>query len=457
MRGSASILTQKSLVIVFTYAPAGLGHLRVTDALYAGLPEGSAPLLLGSRATAIKVIHRIVSVHYLFRRLFEWGQSGSFQHLFTTVYKSLIKSQKNELYDQINTLLDQRIELPEKVLIVGTHFGLAHQAAALKKRIERERKVQVFLAVQVTDDSPQYIWYVPEADLTIVPSEYTKEQMLAYGKRVGHKPIPIEVTAYPVSPLLTERLTPQQFHEREHQLDPESRSQVHVSIPISGAAVQLQYFTKLVDALYRSSHRYIFHVVTRSAPYTLPFLKDMIERPYVKLYVSPHDREVVDMYEEVFQKHKISLEVTKPSEQAFKALVSTRQRGGTILLFSEPVGRQEYDNIDFLRRHGLIPNLTEQRYLWEAAPERRQLRDTQAGRDIWEKALNWRGVELPKQAAESACFIRWCLEQGVFTRMMHSHAQSVKGDGYAGEVNAQGVQDFWSTVAGYLNEGERLC
>lgn len=448
MKGTSHILNQKSLVIVFTYAPAGLGHLRVTDALYEGLPSTVSPLLLGSQARVIEVIHRILSIHMVFRRMFEWGQSSSFQHFFTVVYKWIIRSNRKLLMQQMTTLLDQRIDLPESVLIVATHYGLAHQAGAIKAQIEKQRNVKVILAVQVTDDSPQYIWYVPEADITFAPSEFTKKELLRYGKQVGYAPIPIEVTPYPVSPHLSQKLSAFEAHEREHQLDPESKSQIHVSVPISGAAVQLEYITSMMDTLYRTSHRFIFHVVTRSAPYTLPFLSEMIERQFSKLYVSPHDREVVNAYDKLYQEYKISLEVTKPSEQSFKTLLSPDQRGGAIMLFSEPVGRQEYDNIDFMRRHNLIPEYSDQQFLWKCATENKAVKETERGSKLFQEARHWRGMELPKDPVAAACFIWWCNEQRIFLQMMR-----YKNSGKAPfEVNSNGVSQFWTQVAAALEQ-----
>ena len=41
-------LAQRQLQLVLTYAPAGLGHLRVMDALYHGLPETTNPVVLAA-------------------------------------------------------------------------------------------------------------------------------------------------------------------------------------------------------------------------------------------------------------------------------------------------------------------------------------------------------------------------------------------------------------------------
>lgn len=439
-------------MIIFTYAPAGLGHLRVTDALYEGLPTETSPLLLGSQAKTITVLHRLLSVHPVFRRLFEWGQSGPFQDLITHVYRWHIRSQRHLLYQQLVTLLDQRIELPEQVLIVATHYGLAHQAAAIKEELAAQRQVDVFLVVQVTDDSPQYIWSVPEADLTMVPSQYTKDGLEEYAKEHGYETGEIMVTAYPISPQLSEKLSKAQQHERLHQFNLQSRSRIHVSIPISGAAVQLNYATNLVDQLHQHSDRFLFHIVSRSAPYTLFFLRDMIERPFAKLYVSEHDREVVNMYESVYDRHRIALEITKPSEQAFKALLQPDQKGGSILLFTEAVGRQEYENIDFLRRNGLVPYATDLNYLWEQAQRNADPTQTKTGSEILEKAGGWRGLILPETAEAASSFIVWCFHHGIFTRMMQYERDPSQTN--TDEVHSYGVRAFWEHIARRLRQND---
>ncbi len=442
-------------MIIFTYAPAGLGHLRVTDALYEGLPHEASPLLLGSQAKAIAMIHRIMSVHPLMRRLFEWGQTGPFQDLITRVYRWQIRSQRSLLFQQVMTLLDQRVEVPKTVLIVATHYGLAHQAAAIKDEIAEARGVQVFVIVQVTDDSPQYIWLVSGADLTMVPSAYTRDGLMTYAKETGLTPGEIAVSAYPLSPKLNQPLDKKATFARRHQLNPEGTSQIHLSIPISGAAVGLDYITDLVDHMHRLSSRLVFHIVSRSAPYTLFFLRDMIERSFVRLYVSEHDREVVNLYEEIFHRHTIALEITKPSEQAFKALLRPDQVGGVVLLFAEPVGRQEYENIAFLQRHGLIPHPGENHDLWEMAERNADLTDTKRGTELRTMAREWRGLILPPSAERSACFISWCHQQALFLEMMRFTRQPDRTD--QTEVHSHGVRAFWDQVARTVQSADDHC
>src|SRR3989338_5919284 len=157
----ATVLTQKARdclrqdgnVLVFTYALAGLGHLRVTDALYNGLPLGSRPLALGAQDTSLTAIHRITSIHPLARSAFEWMQNGIAEEMFTSVYRYYLRSHVDLLYKQLLTLITQRYSKPKNILIVSTHFSLAHQLAVVKDRLSKEKGVEIILAVQVTDDS----------------------------------------------------------------------------------------------------------------------------------------------------------------------------------------------------------------------------------------------------------------------------------------------------------------
>jgi len=62
---------------------------------------------------------------------------------------------------------------------------------------------------------------------------------------------------------------------------------------------------------------------------------------YIRIYGAQEDRKVINIYEDVYQKNVISIEITKPSEQLFKALLDCKAESASLLLFTEPVGRQE--------------------------------------------------------------------------------------------------------------------
>lgn len=440
MNKNISVLSDKQLILLFAYAPAGLGHLRVTDALYHGLPKDVSPLLLGSQDKSITVIHRLMSIHPITRALTEWGQQGVVEDIFTYFYRLFLKNHTKLLYQQVTTILDERIELSKTLLIVATHFGLAHQLGAIKQKLMNERKINVILVVQVTDDSPQHIWYVENADIIFVASEKTKEMLLGYGKKFGLKKVQFEVVAYPVTPVLGKELTQPEMEDRVRQVEPTSQSNIHVSIPISGAAVGTEFITKVVDELYKRSKRFVFHIVVKSTSYTSSFIYEMSKRTFVKLYISSLDREIVDRYENLYQKTVISLEITKPSEQTFKALYDCAKIGASLLLFSEPIGKQEYDNLDFLKRHALLPN----------SIDRDRLFKKEEDSQVLSRASLWRGIELPRNPKKAADFIWWCLQKGIFTSMMTCKVTPQKDDPFASEVNSDGVEQFWGRVCELL-------
>lgn len=441
----SSPLADKSLLIIFTYSPTGLGHLRVTDALFHGLAkDASEPLLFNSQDASLVFLHRVMSVNPLIRRWAEWAQSGLTEDAMTAIYRFFVRSHTELLYNQMLTLISERYERPTRVLVIASHFGLAHQLAEIKQKLEMKMKIRMILVVQVTDDSPQHIWYVFGADLTFVPSEKTKEQLLQYGEQAKLPWIQIVVNAYPLSPVLNKTLANYEINRRIFQVDHSEKTPIEVIIPISGAAVGTDLFAILTDELHKKSSRFMFHVVCKIAPFTQKFIKEMTKRSYINLVLGTHDQEVVDAYERVYQQTIISLEITKPSEQSFKALLDCTKRSASILLFTEPVGRQEYDNLEFLRRHKLIPDKAELKQLWKLA-QNEQL--TQTERTQWlRKAALWRGISLSEDPLAAANFIWWCLRNGIFTAMMTCKIKQSEDDPHKQELNSDGVKTFWKMV-----------
>lgn len=113
----------------------------------------------------------------------------------------------------------------------------------------------------------------------------------------------------------------------------------------------------------------------------------MLKRSYVDITVSSQDKEIVHKYEEIYKEFPISLEITKPSEQSFKALLECTMQGASLLLFSEPIGRQEKDNLNFLRRSNLIPHISVNNLLWEYAGRDKPLVD-ESGREMLQKLVD---------------------------------------------------------------------
>ena len=191
----------------------------------------------------------------------------------------------------------------------------------------------------------------------------------------------------------------------------------------------------------------MFHIIAKTSLYTLPYINDLMSRPYVKVHLSNLDKDAVNMYQDIYKQINFSLEITKPSEQAFKALINTNRIGGSLLLFAEPVGRQEIDNLNFLVKHQLLPNLTEQKYLWHLADRGLSLEKT----EYWSKVKNWRGIVLPHHSERSGKFIWWCYQQGLLRVMMKNTHKASYTRAHQEEVSAEGVSLFWASVLEYLS------
>ncbi len=442
-------LANKSLVIIFAYAPTGLGHLRVTDALYHGLPANVPAILLGSQDTSISAEYRFISIHPALRSMFVAVQHGFWQKVTTVFYRFYLRHHTHLLYQQLITIFDEHFELPETILIVATHFGLAHQLAAIKNRLENQLKVRIILVAQVTDDTPEPIWYIPNADCIFVPSKLVKERLEEYGKKNKISLVPFIINPYPVSPYLCDLLSQTQYDDRIKQVSPSNQTKIHVSIPISGAAIGTDFFIKLVDKLHSFSPRYLFHIVVKEAMYTRSFISEMLTRSYVTMTVSSHDRGTVDNYEQMYRHHVISLEITKPSEQTFKTLLRPNQVGGAILLFAEPVGQQEKDNLSFLKRHTLIPSVPVQEKVWQWATENKILTQEEK-KTLFIEAHFWRGLQLPRKPFQTALFIQWSLEQGLFEAMANFHTR--EDDPHLNELGSDGVKQFWETIVERIHQ-----
>lgn len=443
----AQVFDKKSLVVVFAYVPAGLGHLRITDALFHGLPEGVNPLLLGPEDGLTNFFHRITSVNPIAKSILEWQQQGLPDVLYTRFFRWFLKNTTNKLYQELYLVLEQRMDLPKTVLVVATHFGLAHQLVAIKRKIEEDRHLKMIIVLQVTDDSFQRLWYVPGVDMIFVPSGKIKQLLLDYGKEEGLASVPMEVLPYPVDPFMADKMVKEDYLNRVNQLDGQSKSAIHMAIPVSGAAVGMTFLTHMIDGLHDKSDRFKFHIISKSTPYTQDFLKEMVNRPFVDFNVSFSSREIIDKYEELYRQEVISLEITKPSEQSFKSLFSPEQKGGSIMLFSDPIGKQEYDNLDFLRRHHLIPLKSEMDQMWQDAENDTEIDGE--GKWILEKAKHWRGLILPEGSVKAANLIWWCLNQGVLKTMIRDY--NLPKDENS-ELGSDGVKKFWQKVAELVEE-----
>jgi hypothetical protein len=133
---------------MLTYAPAGLGHLRVVNSIAEGLPEGNnTPVLLGSSDKGIESIHKFISINPYARAVMEWVQRDAPQAIFTRFYRNYLRASSRELYLQIIQAVNERLEKPKKIVFVCTHFGIAHKLSVIKKKIETELQVKAYVIV----------------------------------------------------------------------------------------------------------------------------------------------------------------------------------------------------------------------------------------------------------------------------------------------------------------------
>mgnify|MGYP001592497950 CR=1 FL=1 len=415
-------------LVVFTYALAGFGHLRVTDALFDSAPQGTQTAILESHDEQIMRIHRFTTVNHTIRKIYEWAQDGPLSAIFTEIYKSSLKGKTKTVHQEVVSFLKQRQLMPKKIIFVSTHFGLAHQLVAIKSELETELGVKIYLVVQVTDDYAHPMWYVEGSDLIIVPSKATKEKYEEMQVRNGYKVTPMEVIPYPVHTRLSKVLTPAEMALR-------LKFNI-VSIPVSGAAANLFYYKELLSHLLSIDGDMNFFVTSRKALYTDDFLNSFANYTNVRILSSTNDSEVVHFYDKVFEENVISLEITKPSELTFKALLDPTMRGGVALLFTQPFGPQEVSNLNFLQRHSLIPNWDEAERVW---------RMDELDKEIIGSACGWRALPLPPEPRHAARFIMWCREKKIFAQMALCKG-SLKPDPDKDEVSPYGVNKFWEVI-----------
>lgn len=140
-----SIFSTEDLLIVFATSPTGLGHIRVTDALYHGLPENVSPVLLGAQNRSIDAFYRFVSIHPYTRFIMELLQTKPVEKFSTPLLRFYFKKQTKLLYSQFITILGERLTVPRTILIVATHSALAHQIGVFKKNLRKTLIQKYFL------------------------------------------------------------------------------------------------------------------------------------------------------------------------------------------------------------------------------------------------------------------------------------------------------------------------
>lgn len=400
---------QDKTLYVLAYTSAGLGHLRVTQALYDAAPKNIHPVLFRAQAGFTTGLHKLSSSNERGISFMEWTQKGIQEEVLTRAYTFLLRRTGFQIASALNALLQQEFTVFKKVVVISTHFGLAHQIGSQKKYLSKKLGLEVSLVVCVTDASPQKLWVVPGADITFVPSQEVSDTLSRYANSRSLIFNPV-VNPYPLHPAFSWRLKKAEYQVRKKQLDPGSRERIQVLIPISGAAVGISFYEDLILRLFNANKRFHFYVVAREDSYTHDFIERMRKYQFVSLVTAADDRDVILYYSQLLATSIFSFEITKPSEQSFKALISPKCRGGVFLLFTEPVGRQEHDNLSFLKTHEL---------------------------------LGKRAFTLPPDSRESAEFILKWLADKSFLNELSTFKAKVHANP---ETEATGSRDFWKLL-----------
>ena len=443
MKNNSAGLDKKNILVVFTYSNTGFGHLRVSDALCHSIPEDINYLYFQADSRIINFLHKFTSIHPVARSIFEWSQNGIQEDIFTYFYRFLLRKSSHKLINEFVSVI-KHVKTPvKKIIVIATHFSIAHQLTFIKDKLEKNLKCKLYIFVQVTDDSPQHIWYVPKTDVIFVPSKLTKDILTKYGKKANLNKSVIKVIPYPVSRKLLKKLSQAEFQERIDQYKHIKNKEVNILIPMSGAAVGMKYFEKFALKMLKNNN-FRINFIMKDSNSSKGYIEKLKKIKGVFINSNKINTKVVENYESEIQNKIYGFEITKPSEQAFKSLILPNQIGGMILLFTKAIGRQEYDNLFFLKRHSLIPLDEMQKYLWSLAKKNISLPSTKRHK-LFKLAKNWRGIRLPNSAKDSVNFLMWCINNRIFVHMGKYKKPNPKKN-KTDEISSDGVKEFWRSV-----------
>jgi hypothetical protein len=409
----------------------------VTEGLKSELDPSIKTETIGIMNPTSQFLYRIVGQNIVTRWLMEFFQTDPIgERIVAWFYTKNLRSRTRPVRLYVQSIIEGNRRQIKTVIIVATHFALAHQIAACKKKVERNLSVKIVLAVVVTDDSPQIMWAVKGADYIFVPSAFCRNGIRKeLAGNIGTTKIC--VSAYPLSKNIQKELSAIQLAKRQVQVDPFSHKKLKILIPVSGAAIGLSYFQSLIPEVTKKKD-IMCTVVSRDSSYTKNFLHWCSRQKRIHVLKSTSDHNVVLSYEKQMKTHVFGVEITKPSEQAFKSLLSPTQRGGVILLFSKPVGRQEYDNIAFLKRHGLMPGSSDEKKLAQLYYFNKT---SFIDKNFLNRAKNWRGIEIPWIGVEAGVAIARLYETGVLQSMT-----SFQQKRFIPELRSDGSRMFWERL-----------
>ncbi|MDQ3239351.1 MAG: hypothetical protein M3P33_02395, partial [bacterium] len=264
--------TKKHIKIIISTSPTGLGHIRVMNALLEGLPKEIKPSIIGIQDNLTSFIYRIISTNATLRKCFEFIQNNPLaENLTSQIIRSFQIINLSNTIAEIKNILDSDDEISD-IIYVSTHPMIGNK---IQKIIDKQYfDIPSTHALIVTDDSPQRFW-VLNSDYIITPSEKTKNKLQKLCTDCNFNP-KIIVKPYPINPKYLKKLPPHVLYNKLEQIEPDNPQKLRICIPISGAAVQLDFYQVLIEQLlitipHNNLNEFTFSIITKEGNFTRPF------------------------------------------------------------------------------------------------------------------------------------------------------------------------------------------
>jgi len=139
------VISFTDTLFIFTTSPAGLGHIRVMDAIKEGRPSGITSVDIGITNIRANRIHDLGSRVKLFVKLTEFYQTNPLAEKIVTFYYAwYLRHHKKEVIREFQKIATQYPK--NKVwVIISTHFALAHSISAAKEELEKSLGIKIYL------------------------------------------------------------------------------------------------------------------------------------------------------------------------------------------------------------------------------------------------------------------------------------------------------------------------
>lgn len=260
--------------------------------------------------------------------------------------------------DAVSQIFQKELKSPDNSWLVFTNADVAQAYARAKIKNPDHAFKEAKSIVVVTDNFPINIhlfWLIP-CDYLVVPNQETLASAysaLTYWDKMwpGQKPPKIVVNSFPIHPTHEEAMPTELQKNRRQALDSYDFTKPQAAFLLGGASVQAEYMQILVKQSCWWLQPYSVlrnHIQTRS-------LQDAITSvPKGRVDLVSDNNALIQALNQRMSENPPDIIVVKPGELSNLARLPTDSRGGGQLFFTHPVGNQEKQNIEYLRRKGLM-------------------------------------------------------------------------------------------------------